>query len=408
MITSVRIPHMTTATGFAENTPIIMFDGTTKCIEDIEVGDELMNTDGTANTVTKVTKSEQKMYDVIPVKGNNYTIAGDHILQLKVGYRGTIRWYKKYQTYQVMWLANLTMRTRSFSVSAYGSKKNAHKQAIKFQKDGVPLQEGYMPYGEIISVRLSDFVNIPKHIQRLQKGFCTGIEFDEINVDVDPYIFGYWLGDGHSGSTGITTAEHEIVEYFEKFAKDNNLVFSKIGNSKYHYNVTSGKNYGKHNRNPFLNFLKKYNLLNNKHIPNDYLMNSRENRLKLLAGLVDSDGHNAGNCYDFTFKSKQLTDDIVFLIKSLGFQTFCTKVKKTCTNGANGPVTGTYYRFNVHGEGLEQIPSILKRKQASKRKQIKDACVTGLTIYSAGTQDCYTLKTTGKNFLLGDFTMVHR
>ena len=42
--------------------------------------------------------------------------------------------------------------------------------------------------------------------------------------------------------------------------------------------------------------------------------------------------------------------------------------QKTCTNGSHGPVTGTYYRFIIHGAGLEEIPSILERKQPNGSK----------------------------------------
>ncbi|UWF82784.1 MAG: Homing endonuclease [Bacteriophage sp.] len=39
-----------------------------------------------------------------------------------------------------------------------------------------------------------------------------------------------------------------------------------------------------------LNELRNLKVLNNKHIPDDYIFDSRENRLKLLAGLIDTDG----------------------------------------------------------------------------------------------------------------------
>jgi intein/homing endonuclease len=73
-------------------------------------------------------------------------------------------------------------------------------------------------------------------------------------------------------------------------------------------------------------------MINNKHIPHIYKCNSSENRLKLLAGLIDSDGHlikNGG--YEFTQKNEKLMDDVIYLARSLGFS--CNKkVKKTIIN----------------------------------------------------------------------------
>ena len=41
---------------------------------------------------------------------------------------------------------------------------------------------------------------------------------------------------------------------------------------------------------PLRTLLRKNNLLNNKHIPKDYIYNSVENRRELIRGLCDSDG----------------------------------------------------------------------------------------------------------------------
>ena len=54
--------------------------------------------------------------------------------------------------------------------------------------------------------------------------------------------------------------------------------------------------------NVFLNTLKELNMINNKHIPYVYKCNSRENRLKLLAGLLDSDGNLSNGSFEFTQK----------------------------------------------------------------------------------------------------------
>lgn len=215
---------------------------------------------------------------------------------------------------------------------------------------------------------------------------------------------GYWLGDGASAGAQITTAEPEVIEYFEKFANKNNLKVKHY--AKYDYGISSHT--GSKGGNIFLNFLKKYNLINNKHIPDDYKMNSRKNQLKLLAGLIDSDGHYHYNTYDFTLKSEILADDIIFVARSLGFKAFKKECQKTCTNSRNGRVTGTYYRFIIYGEGLEEIPSILKRKQARAREQKKDATVSGFKIKYQGKKTVYSMKTTGNNkILLEDFTVVH-
>ena len=394
--------------GFAVNTKILMFDGTSNAVQDMEIGDKIMGPNAKAKIVTKITKKNGKMYEVIPVKGLPYRVPGDHILYLKATTGGMISWIEKEETFRVRWLKNFKIRSKFFSVTNYDSKKNALKEAQQFLENDAEKIDGYTKYGCIIRISINEFVNLPKSIQRLYKGFSCGLDFDENNIGVDPYALGYWLGDGYSSCTGITTAEQEVVEYFEQFASENNLVFKKIGGSKYGYYVTSGKFTGGYGKNSFLNFLKKYDLLYNKHIPDDYKFNSRENRLKLLAGLIDSDGHNAGNVYDFVFKSEKLADDVIFLARSLGFKAFKTKCQKTCTNSSRGRVTGTYYRFQIYGDGLEEIPCLLKRKQCHKRQQIKNASVTGLTIKFVGKQDYYVIETTGTGLFLEDFTVVHK
>lgn len=52
----------------------------------------------------------------------------------------------------------------------------------------------------------------------------------------------------------------------------------------------SDRGYNNHKINYFTNALKKLGVLKNKHIPKEYIYTSKENRLNLLAGLIDTDG----------------------------------------------------------------------------------------------------------------------
>jgi ABC-type branched-subunit amino acid transport system substrate-binding protein len=80
------------------------------------------------------------------------------------------------------------------------------------------------------------------------------------------------------------------------------------------------------------NFVKKFkelNLINNKHIPHIYLTSSIDQRLELLAGLIDSDGYlYGGSCIEIATKFENLRDNILFLCRSLGFSAyFSNKIK---------------------------------------------------------------------------------
>jgi hypothetical protein len=67
-----------------KDTPIMMSDGKIKLIQDIEVGDLLMGDDSLPRQVLSFARGKDKMYDIIPIKGEKYTVNQEHILCLKV------------------------------------------------------------------------------------------------------------------------------------------------------------------------------------------------------------------------------------------------------------------------------------------------------------------------------------
>ena len=338
-----------------KDTPILMYDGTIKMVQDICVGDVLMGDDSTPRNVLTLARGKETMYKVVTKKGDGYIVNESHILSLK--YSSTVN-------------------------------KNTPKNTI-------------------LDISVLDYLNLPKSYHGrggVLLGYRVPIIFKEQLVDIDPYLLGYWLGDGASKGTLITTQESTVIKYMvDCFKTKHTSLYLKYSGQKYDYRINSiNKN------NILLDFLRNNNLINNKHIPLTYKCNSRQIQLELLAGLIDSDGYYHNNCYEITQKNEKLMDDIVFLAKSLGFSAYKKQIKKTCTNSKNGRVEGTYYITNICGEGLEEIPLKCIRKKGHKRKLIRDCLKYRIQLENIGIDDYYGFEIDGNHrFVLGDFTVTH-
>ncbi len=334
-----------TAKCFQKGTEVLMYDGSVKVVEKVKKGDILIGPDSKPRKVLSTTRGHGELYKVTPVKGNPYVVNGDHVLSLK----------------------------------------KSGKQAVT----NISVNE-YLQRGDGWKGRM--------------KGWRTGVDWASREVMIPPYILGIWLGDGTSKEMAVTTPDAEVITELHTYAASVNLgitVQYKAGCGT--YRITGGRNGGK--KNPAVESLRAYSLLNNKHIPKVYLINDRKTRLALLAGLIDSDGTlDESNTIGVVTIRKQLCDDILFLARSLGFAAYATYRQKICTN--NGKA-GMYYHISISGE-LSEIPTRIPRKQAAQRKQIKSVNVTGITVTSVGPGDYYGFEVDGDHlFLLSDFTVTH-
>jgi superfamily II DNA or RNA helicase len=66
-----------------KGTQIIMFDGSTKYVEDIVIGDKIMGPDSTERTVTELCRGSDRMISIKPKFGNSFVINENHILSFK-------------------------------------------------------------------------------------------------------------------------------------------------------------------------------------------------------------------------------------------------------------------------------------------------------------------------------------
>jgi DNA polymerase elongation subunit (family B) len=384
-------------------TPILLWNGDIKLAKDIIVGDELIGDDGEKRTVQELCKGIDDMYEVTQNSSESYIVNSEHILTLKVSGHLSVYWSEYRKQWEVDYLdrEKMKMIKKVFPIRNFNEcKENAYKEILKFTSNINP--------DNIIDIKIKDYLNLHKSLKDKLKGFKSGcINWNKKDVPIDPYIFGLWLGDGDSDGRGLTTNDKEILEKWEEWCNNNNCYITHVKRYNYRIRDNSTKITGKRCASSFKNIIRKYNLFNNKHIPYYYLVNDRDTRLKLLAGLIDTDGHVSESEGIITQVRKVLAENILYLVRSLGFSAKL-KTRKTSWMWKNEKKYSLAYEVRFSGYAIEDIPTILPNKKFQKRKQKKDPLVTSISVKNIGKGD-YIGWSLDKNkrFLLGDFTVTH-
>lgn len=136
------------------------------------------------------------------------------------------------------------------------------------------------------------------------------LNLDPVELPIDPYVLGCWLGDGSKQCGTITN--------------ETNNVLVEIQRRRY----TLGNDISAENRTSTYTILgiypilKQLNLINNKHIPDLYQRASYEQRLDLLRGLMDTDGYYNPKRKRFVMETSQEWQcyDFIKLLSSLGIK----------------------------------------------------------------------------------------
>jgi hypothetical protein len=131
------------------------------------------------------------------------------------------------------------------------------------------------------------------------------LDLVDADLALDPYCLGAWLGDGTCGGGGFTGIDPIIWMQFEKHGFD----------------VSHNRNGKSHHVKALCRPLREVGVLSRKHIPNAYKRGSRQQRLDLLCGLMDTDGTvcDSGSV-EFTNTNKDIIDGVYELITSLGWK----------------------------------------------------------------------------------------
>lgn len=334
---------------------VIMADLTIKQIKDIKVGDLVMGDDGTPRKVLSTLSGRSEMFRVKQSSAEDYFVNDAHILSLK--------------------------------------------------KSQDPIRGGrYNEYPELTDMGLLEYANKSKRFRERFRGYKTqSIPYAEQEVRIAPYMLGLWLGDGTSIFPQITTPDKEVVKYLQNYADENGFELANNGEKGNAVTYRLRKKGGYTNK--FLDNLRYYNLVDNKHIPQEYISNSENTRLELLAGLLDTDGSMARNGYEITQKNYTLAKQIKYIADTLGFRTSINEKKAMC----NGKDCGMVYRVHINGD-VWRIPCKIERKKVLQENvhKNKDWHLSQLSIESVGIGDwCGICLDGNQRYLHSDGTVTH-
>lgn len=279
--------HSSPGTGkcLGKDTLVLMYDGSKKKVQDIQVGEQLMGWDSKPRNVLSTCSGREELIKIIPTNGEPWVCNKSHILSV-------------------------------IESEAWRNYKNGEKPPADSIED--------------VNV-LNSFIFKENHTKKL---FRVPLDFERQDISINPYTLGFWLGSGEC--TALLGGLNEI-------------------------------DYPKSN------------------IPKEYLFNSRDIRLQLFVGIIDSVGGSGECSHIVTTKFDSLKNDVEFLVRSLGYD---ITVKKELDKTINKE----YWRLLISDDFDLN----------------KNSLVFGFKTESLGEGDYYGFEIDGdRRFMLGDFTVTH-
>ena len=285
-------------------TPILTPRGWTT-MADIKVGDEVYHPDGHPIVVTGTTDvfSERPCYEVETTDGRRLIADEDH-----------------------RWMVNDRRSNRGWETVTTGELV---RRGTERNKTG-----GRFAY------------RLPRQQAIISK---------PVDLPIDPYVLGAWLGDGTAGKSEITCIDSESDELIRHLGV--NITSSRrIGNARrIQFRITPGKS-----RDGFPARCRDLGIWTSKRIPDIYLIAGAEQRLALLQGLCDTDGSiDTNGRVRYCSTNKEMAEQVLYLARSLGW-------RATLREGESkygGKVFGAAYYVSWTHDANEPSPFRLQRKR---------------------------------------------
>ena len=220
-----------------------------------------------------------------------------------------------------------------------------------------------------------------------------GVEFKKQEIPLNPYFLGLLLGDGTFSCITKTQVK------FTSCISDMEVYMNILG---YKYKTWDDRHHNIYYDN-IKEIIKSLGLIETrsktKFIPDIYKYNSKEIRLELIRGLLDTDGYcdKNGNC-NYSSISKQLAEDVLFLARSLGINGNILE-----QSNKYGPIYLVRFYTDIR---LFNLPRKYQKQKITKTRAFKIG-ITNIEYIGQKQAKCVTVDSEDHCYLIGDFVTTH-
>ncbi|KAK9373147.1 uncharacterized protein V1513DRAFT_465939 [Lipomyces chichibuensis] len=256
-------------------------------------------------------------------------------------------------------------------------------------------------------------------------------------LPLDPNYVALWLGDGDAATTRIASADPETAVWLQSYVDrlnssrppDNKLYLAEylerpagtvLSNgyvSKcdvFDYTIACLRLGPRKTNNPVLDGLRELGLLGNKSggIPDAYMEADEDTLLKVIAGLIDSDGSydKSHNRYKFTQRTeghRKVVYDLLKLATSCGISVSDVQVGgKMRGFGVQGPYTPEYIIYLGKGSEKFQKHLLLPRKKMNLEHTYINHDGRPFAVTDAPAGECRAIQVRGGRFQLANRLVV--
>lgn len=229
-----------------------------------------------------------------------------------------------------------------------------------------------------------------------QLPFRNPIQFEEKKLPMNSYVLGAWLGDGTSTAPCITgdAKDFQITDKIKEYYSISSVNIHKTtGCLRTNFGSGSTK------KSIFGNHLRSIGVFKNKHIPNIYKFSSINQRLNLLAGLIDTDGHvDKKSRVRIVTASKILAGDIKEVAISLGWDAYIMKQQPSLSTSG---IQGKKIVYTVGFNPTYNIPTQLPRKKIKRFPQKRMIGIKSINEIDGEMGNCIQVDSPDGLYLVG-------
>ncbi len=361
-----------------------------KLVSDIKVGDQISNPDGSIAQVLQVFPlGNQDIYEFTFIDGATCRVTLDHI-----------------------WLVNLSGKKLK------AARKQIDQESGEFEENTTKaiLMTTEQLINHLNKCKIDELSGKRPNWPLIPLTTPVQFTFNENRWGnkwpIDPYILGLLLGDGSLHQhISIYTNDSEITNSVIDWTKSYGISYNlDIKPDKNGHSIVFSKCAKLHEDLDHLKLSNTY--AHNKFIPSNYKLAPLYIRWAIIQGCFDTDGYvdSRGHC-SYTTISKQLAEDVQWILRSLGFKSTITSKIPTYTHNNEKKQGQLAYTVNAIGNNTKNLFR-LTRKQDRCKDGINGGDIAKrriVDIKKVGREPCRCIKVDNPNglYLVDDFIVTH-